>query len=261
MGARILIIDDNRTSLDLMLNLLRSAGHTAMGAADGLSGLLAALEGDYDLCLCDILIPDIERFELAQRIKADARRSGKPLVAVTALAMADDRGRGLAAGFDGYVDKPVNPQTFIAQVESVLPARLCKDSLRDAKGEVVKILVVDDLAINRKLMTTILKYGGYEVFEAANGAEALEIARRVNPKLMIFDVNMPVMGGRELIERVRLDDTLKNTRLVLYSASLADAEMEAFVKASGVDRTIEKSSDPTHVLQAVQGALRDGATT
>src|ERR1700736_3023095 len=106
MGARILVIDDNHKDLDLILYLLRSAGHTPVGAADGLSGLLAALEDDYDLCFCDILMPGIDGFELAKRIKADARSTGKPLAAVTALATVGDRHRVLAAGFDGYMDKP-----------------------------------------------------------------------------------------------------------------------------------------------------------
>jgi len=256
MCARILVIDDNRTNLDLMLYLLQSRGHTPVGADSGLTGLLTALEGDYDLCLCDILMPGIDGFELAKRIKADARCKSKPLVAVTALAMVGDRDRVLAAGFDGYMDKPIDPHKFVDQVETFLPETMRLHTTRVKNGPPPKVLVVDDLAVNRKLMVTILKYGGYGVLEAANGAEALAIVHKERPDLMIFDVNMPIMGGRELVERFKADGGLDRTKLALYTASLADDEMQNFVRWSGVRCVIEKPSEPNHVLSMVRSALQ-----
>lgn len=255
MCARILIIDDNRTNLDLMLYLLTKHGHTPIGKRDPQTGLLAALEGNYDLCLCDILMPGIDGFEIAKRIKAGAHSKGKSLVAVTALAMLGDRGRVLGAGFDGYLPKPINPETFVAQVEAFLPKSLPNDAPPAKPVSKARVLIVDDLAINRKLMVTILEYGGYEVMQARNGAEAIEMARRKRPDLMIFDVNMPIMNGRQLIEELRGNEETKAMRLALYTASLADDELQAFVGWSGVRCIIEKPSEPTHVLQMVRSAL------
>jgi CheY-like chemotaxis protein len=124
---------------------------------------------------------------------------------------------------------------------------------------VAKILVVDDLAINRKLMTTILKYDGHELFEAANGAEALDVARREQPELMILDVNMPVMGGRELLEQLHTTPELKQMQVVLYTASLADNEMDEFVTWAGIKHVIEKPSEPQDVQRIVRAALADEA--
>ena len=120
MGLRILVIDDNPANLDLMLYLLGAFGHRAEGAADGLAGFEAACSGDFAIVLSDILMPGMDGYELARRFKSDPRLAAIPLVAVTALAMAGDRERIRAAGFDGYISKPVEPESFVSQVEAYL---------------------------------------------------------------------------------------------------------------------------------------------
>jgi len=118
--SRILVVDDNAVNLDLMLYLLRSFGHDASGCADGLSGLQAALSGDFAIVLTDILMPGIDGYEFARRFKNEPNLSSVPLVAVTALAMSGDRERITEGGFDGYIPKPIEPRTFVAQVEGFL---------------------------------------------------------------------------------------------------------------------------------------------
>ena len=124
MGARILVVDDNRPNLDLMLYLLRAFGHEPTGASDGMSGLEAVRTGNYDLVLSDVLMPGIDGFEFACRVKADPALKDCKIVAVTALAMVGDRERLLAAGFDEYIAKPIDPQTFVTQVEKFLSDHL-----------------------------------------------------------------------------------------------------------------------------------------
>lgn len=118
--AHVLVVDDNAVNLDLMLYLLRAFGHEADGHTSALSGLQAALSGDYAIVLSDILMPGIDGYEFARRFKSESRLSSVPLVAVTALAMSGDRERIGEAGFDGYIPKPIEPRTFVAQVEAFL---------------------------------------------------------------------------------------------------------------------------------------------
>ncbi len=117
---RILVIDDNAANLDLVLYLLRAFGYRADGMRDGLAGYESARSGNHDLILADILMPGIDGYELARRLKGDPRLSSVPLVAVTALAMPEDRERIAAAGFDGYISKPIDPQRFVAEIEVFL---------------------------------------------------------------------------------------------------------------------------------------------
>jgi two-component system, cell cycle response regulator len=120
MTGRILVADDNRANLDLMLYLLKAFGHEAVGVADGIAAYEAARDGDFALILTDILMPGIDGYELARRLKSDARLTTIPLIAVTALAMPGDRDRIRAAGFNGYISKPIEPQNFVTQIEGYL---------------------------------------------------------------------------------------------------------------------------------------------
>jgi CheY-like chemotaxis protein len=116
----ILVIEDHVDNLDLMRYLLGAFGYTALSAEDGVTGIALAESEGPDLILCDIQLPDIDGFEIARRLKRHARLREIPLVAITALAMVGDRERVLAAGFDGYISKPINPETFVGNVEIFL---------------------------------------------------------------------------------------------------------------------------------------------
>jgi two-component system, cell cycle response regulator len=120
VGVRILVVDDNATNLELMLYLLRAFGYDSEGERDGIAGLEAARSGRFALVISDILMPGIDGYEFARRLKADLSLSSTPIIAVTALAMPGDRERISAAGFDGYIRKPIEPSTFVSQVEGFL---------------------------------------------------------------------------------------------------------------------------------------------
>lgn len=120
--ARILIIEDNAPNLNLMSYLLTASGHSVEGCRDGQSGLDAMRRQAPDIVLCDIQLPKLSGYQIAQAVRADASLHALPLVAVTALAMRGDRARGLAGGFDEYIEKPIEAETFVALVESFLPS-------------------------------------------------------------------------------------------------------------------------------------------
>lgn len=122
MPARILVIDDNAANLELMLYLLRAFGHEACGKIDGIEGIKEARSGHYDLILSDVLMPGIDGYELAHRLSTDGFKGR--LIAVSALAMAGDRDRMLASGFDAYISKPIDPERFVAQIDEYLSPEL-----------------------------------------------------------------------------------------------------------------------------------------
>ncbi len=120
MSTRILVIEDNTANRDLISYLLRAFGYDVQCETNGTAGLQSALTGSFDLVLSDILMPDMDGYEFARRFKGDTRVAHSPLVAVTALAMAGDKEKILAAGFDGYISKPIEPQKFAAQIAAFL---------------------------------------------------------------------------------------------------------------------------------------------
>ena len=124
MSARILIIEDNATNLELMRYLLLAFGHSVVAASDGRQGLTAARYAIPDLIICDIHLPKLDGFGVVRKLKDDPVTRIVPVIAVTAQAMVGDRDRLLGAGFDGYICKPIEPECFVAQLEAFLPAAL-----------------------------------------------------------------------------------------------------------------------------------------
>jgi two-component system cell cycle response regulator DivK len=118
----VLIVDDNDKNMRLARDVLRVAGFRTLDAASGGEGVALAAEHLPDVILMDIRLPDMDGTEAARRLKGDARTARIPIVALTSLAMKGDREWFLAAGFDGYLEKPISVRDFPAQVRSYCPS-------------------------------------------------------------------------------------------------------------------------------------------
>lgn len=119
---RVLLIEDNPHNRYLLRYLLESQGDRVDEAVDGPTGIRLALESRPDLILLDIQLPGMDGHEVARALRTEHALGEVPIVAVTSHAMAGDRERALAAGCDGYLEKPINPDTFLASIAE-LPAR------------------------------------------------------------------------------------------------------------------------------------------
>ncbi|MFA5110403.1 MAG: response regulator [Desulfobaccales bacterium] len=118
---RILIIEDDSFSVELYTILLEASGYNTLPAADGEEGLALARRQKPDLIICDVILPKMGGCEIVRDLKADPVLRLIPIIAVTALGSLGDRERLLAAGFDGYIAKPIEAETFSSQIVSFLP--------------------------------------------------------------------------------------------------------------------------------------------
>ena len=120
MSASILLIEDNEQNRYLATFLLERHGHRVVAAPEGPSGLALARSGGFDLVLLDIQLPGMDGYAVARALRADPATHDLPIVAVTSHAMAGDRENALAAGCDGYLEKPIDPDSFVADVTAHL---------------------------------------------------------------------------------------------------------------------------------------------
>ena len=118
----VLLIEDNEQNRYLATFLLERHGHTVVSAADGPRGLELARSSTPCLILLDIQLPGMDGYAVARSLRAHPSLHSTPIIAVTSYAMVGDREKCLAAGCTGYVEKPINPATFIAEIEAFLPA-------------------------------------------------------------------------------------------------------------------------------------------
>ncbi|PKN53170.1 MAG: response regulator [Deltaproteobacteria bacterium HGW-Deltaproteobacteria-13] len=120
MNPVILVIEDNEQNLYLMRFLLEKNGFTVIDAMDGEKGVETAKKNKPDLILLDIQLPKMDGYAVARELRKISDLASTPIVAVTSYAMVGDREKVLAAGADGYIEKPIDPEKFVEQIKQFM---------------------------------------------------------------------------------------------------------------------------------------------
>lgn len=263
---RILVIEDNPANLELMSYLLSAYRYVPQTATDGSAGLDAAFSDVFDLIICDVHLPILDGYEIARRLKADPSRRNVPIIAVTALAMVGDRDKVLAAGFDGYISKPIDPETFVRQVENFLqrghrtiaaPTHTCATSVVPAPSTGKTILVVDNLPVNIDLARGLLEPQGYQIRTAEGVEQALAIAREHHCDLILSDVCMTGPDGYDLIRAVKSDPKLAAIPFIFITATLTDEAARAKGLSLGAARFLFRPIEPDALLGVIEMCLQE----
>lgn len=128
MSTRILLIEDNEQNRYLATFLLERHGYQVDSAADGAEGVRAAAANPPDIILLDIQLPQMDGHAVARALRALPALDATPIIAVTSYAMVGDREKSLEAGCDGYIEKPIDPDTFVDTIRRMV------DSVRGTRG-------------------------------------------------------------------------------------------------------------------------------
>jgi two-component system cell cycle response regulator len=256
------MVEDNPDNLELMRYLLNAYGHTSMAARNGEEGLAIARATHPDLILSDIHMPGLDGYGLATELRKDRALASIPRIAVTALAMLGDREKVLVAGFDGYIDKPIDPERFVGQVEGFLglepsaapgmPQQQCppaEETQPASRG--LTVLVVDDHANNRDLIERTLRSFGFELFLADNIDDGVALARDARPDFILSDIHMAGGNGFDFLERVKQDPTLSSIPFLFVSAS-AWGDQEAKAREMGADRFLIGPLEPQTLVREIE---------
>jgi len=264
--TRILVIEDDPSSLELMSYLLGAHGYATTVASRGDEGLAAARRARPDLVICDVQLPGLDGYAIAAQLKSDQRLKNVPLVAVTALAMVGDRDKMLAAGFDYYVSKPIDPMTFVSQIDPLLPPQLrhrlplsapVDSAIAPTVPTRSTIVVVDDTPENLELKRSILEPCGYRVLAAGSVAAGMELVRTSRPSLVISDVGLPDASGFDLLRALKADRDLCSIPVVMITATHADWPTRDTAMRLGACRFLLRPLDAAEVLNEVESCLAE----
>jgi len=138
MSATVLVVDDVAKNVKLLADLLSVKGYRAITAASGVEALALVESERPDLLLLDVMMPGMSGYEVCQAIRADARHAMLPIVLVTALDPAQERAKGLEAGADDFLNKPVNQAELLARVKSLLRIKALYDEVNRQRGELAE---------------------------------------------------------------------------------------------------------------------------
>jgi CheY-like chemotaxis protein len=128
MSSRILMIEDNEQNRYLATFLLERNGYQVESAVDGATGVRAAASNPPDIILLDIQLPQMDGHAVARALRELRELDGTPIIAVTSYAMVGDREKSLAAGCDGYIEKPIDPDSFVETIRGIV------DQVRHLRG-------------------------------------------------------------------------------------------------------------------------------
>jgi len=123
MAIQALLIEDNEHNRYLATFLLEKHGYAVTCTEDGFRGIELAKSGGFDIILIDIQLPGMDGYQVTHALRADPVTSKVPIVAITSYAMAGDREKAIAAGCDGYIEKPINPDTFVATISRFIKSK------------------------------------------------------------------------------------------------------------------------------------------
>lgn len=264
MTARILVVDDIPANVKLLEARLIAEYFDVMTAADGYQALAICDRNQVDLILLDIMMPGMDGFEVCERLKSNPKTSHIPVVMVTALDQPADRVRGLKAGADDFLTKPVNDLQLIARVKSLLRLKTLSDELRiraqtahtmgidellraDQRGEEGgQIMLVDGRANSQERIIRALKPIG-NVF-AISDAQAAVFEASENPfDLVIVNSNIDDYDPLRLCSQLR---SLERTRFlpILIITEQGDDEMVVRALDLGVNDYIVRPVDPNELV-------------
>ena len=267
MQASILVMEDNEANMRLMVYLLEAYGYAPLTALDGQQGLEIVQSQPVDLIICDLEMPRVDGYGVSRRLKAHPELRNIPLVAVSAFAMVGDRDRVLAAGFDGYIAKPVDPETFVSQVAAFLPAEKRRDQPRHLSAATsaqaprgstngLTILVVDDSPTNISLARQTLEPSGYNVISATGPLEAMELAGKHRCDLILSDMHMPRQSGLDLLRSVKEDPKLRSIPFLIITSSAPNNSERQHAIALGAEKVMLRPIEPQELLLEIGSHLR-----
>jgi PAS domain S-box-containing protein len=232
----VLVIDDDPTVRELVEHTLKKEGYQVVLAPEGEKGLLLARTLQPMAIILDVLMKEMDGWEVLTRLKNDPELAEIPVVMLT---IVDDRNKGYLLGASDYLVKPIAPDR-LAKV-------LRKYKREQSPGQV---LVVDDDAPTREMLGRILEKTGWSIKEAENGRVALERVRERAPELILLDLVMPEMDGFEFLRHLRQQEQGRSIPVIVVTGQELSAADRLWLNGS-VENILQKGSDRQKLLQEV----------
>jgi two-component system, cell cycle response regulator len=273
MSARILVVDDVPANLKLLEVRLAAEYFEVILASNGAQALEICARGQCDIVLLDVMMPDMDGFEVARRIKSNPATHHIPVIMVTALDQPADRVKGLEAGADDFLTKPVDDVALVARVRSLARLKMATDEMRmrvatsrqigvsDPAVEAIndqglngRVLVVEDHAVTAERIAAALSRQ-HTVAIAADPQEALFRAAEGKFDLLMVSIDLKHYDGLRLVGQIR---SLERTRYMPILL-IADTDQKARLLRGldlGANDYLLRSADKNEMVARVRTQVR-----
>ncbi len=273
MTARILVVDDILPNVKLLEAKLAAEYFDILTALDGAAAIEIAAKEKPDLILLDVMMPGMDGFEVCRTLKADAKTRHIPVVMVTALSDVADRVRGLEAGADDFLSKPVNDIALFARVRSLVRLKMMMDELRlrqatsgaevlsqESFGEEdsfdnARVLLVEENKFTAQKIADFLTQGGHAVDHVSMTGDGLAMGRENDYDLIIVNLRIGDVDGLRLCSQFRSQEETRQVPILLV---LDDMDLPDLAKGLdlGVNDYLIKPVDRNELLARSKTQIR-----
>lgn len=243
---RLLLVDDSPVVRNVLARELEKSGVETTQAANGRQALEMAFEGTFDMVITDVEMPGMSGIELCRRLKSDPRTHRTPVVILSSLDNEVSIRKGYEAGASTFITKDQARESLIDAIESLIR----KSTFQRER----LILVVDDSPVVRTLVESGLREVGFQVALAPDGRSALHLLKHDRPDLILSDIDMPEMNGKEFCRAVHADPVLGTIPFVVMSAKNERSVMRRMLQL-GADAYLVKPFNIDQLVITVEKLL------
>lgn len=255
--GRILIIDDDPIIIREMNIIFKKENYHLTSALTGSEGLLLLNRYIPDLLLLDLHMPEMNGFKVLEEVQKREDIKDLPVIVLTAADLTEDQKKNLGKNVKGVIVKgQIDKDTLLSKINEILYEHATETTIRqgtkrEKKLEQAKILIAEDRPDNLILFKEILMSADYRIHIAKNGQEAVDIARKNRPDLILMDMQMPVMDGFDATKRIKETKELKEIPIIGLTARAMKGDREK-VLASGCSDYLSKPVMPKDLLKKVK---------
>jgi two-component system cell cycle response regulator len=274
MSARVLVVDDILPNVKLLEAKLTSEYYDVLTATSGEEALQKVLNDSPDIVLLDVMMPGMDGFEVCKRIKANPQIAHIPVVMVTALTDASDRVRGLQAGADDFLSKPVNDIALMARVRSLVRLKMTIDEWRVRENtasqlgvseesanvmnepvEGASILLVEDQDFETDKIITTFRQDNDSILAVKSGMEAMSVSATQDFDLMIISLNLRAEDGLRLCSHLKSNERTRSVPILML-ATEEDMHRIAHGLEIGAHDYILRPIDRNEILARARTQIR-----
>lgn len=274
MTARVLVVDDLAPNVKLLEAKLTAEYFDVLTAMDGPSALEMARRHAPDIVLLDVMMPGMDGFEVCRRIKQDPRIWHIPVVMVTALSDSADRVRGLEAGADDFLTKPVNDTALFARVRSLVRLKMLTDEWRlreKTSGQLgvlsedtaptqvevhgSNILIIEDNVVDAAKVNDTLREIAARIEIAGSGKAAFDLIQKIDFDMVVIDLHLRGEDALRLCSHLRATDRTRHTPILIL-AEEDDIDRLAKGMDLGINDYIIKPLDRNELMARARTQIR-----
>lgn len=245
-GQTVLIVDDEPSIRRFLRHILEVEGFLVIESRSGEDAVAIAQREKPSLVLLDLVLPDIDGFEVLSRLKERPETEHIPVII---LSIIEDEERCFRLGASDYLPKPINRERLVGRVSTLIAAGRGKD-----KEGPHYVLAVDDDDSVLKALETILSNHGFEVEIARNGKDGLEKAKERPPDLIILDLMMPIMSGHEVLLALKQNSDTAEIPVMILTAAEPDERIRAL--QGGADGLMTKPFSEKELAKLVRDSIQ-----